>query len=327
MTTGYRLASHLRSAARQVYAWLQNRWVRWAIQVLVLAFCLFYLVLIREQIQALMQDIQPNYAALALSWLAVMIGVYLGVVSWTWTLAGLGQPVNWLAYGRAQLFANLAKYLPGYAWQFLGKAYLTSQAGVPGAVIGLGMLLEFASLVLVGMLIALVYAPLDLIAAWIGYRLSLESLQIFRVLLCLACLGGLLLAPPVILNRAVRRGLIQTWRAWPLWGMLGAVLMGWFCLCFSFWSLEWVFQPANPAHLPIFMFTMAASFLVGLVVIIVPNSLGIREGMMVLLLGPLLAWPLPVLIAAASRFVLVVSELLGALTVVFVDWVYAQKRQ
>ena len=50
-----------------------------------------------------------------------------------------------------------------------------------------------------------------------------------------------------------------------------------------------------------------------LAVLIVPGSIGVRESIMVMILGPVLGAPLAVIIAALARLVLTLSELVSAL--------------
>jgi uncharacterized membrane protein YbhN (UPF0104 family) len=69
------------------------------------------------------------------------------------------------------------------------------------------------------------------------------------------------------------------------------------------------FQPVSAYDIPLFVFTLVASFLIGLAVIVVPSGIGIREGVMVLILGAYMPEPLAVLLAALSRVVLFLSEL------------------
>jgi uncharacterized membrane protein YbhN (UPF0104 family) len=71
-------------------------------------------------------------------------------------------------------------------------------------------------------------------------------------------------------------------------------------------------QPLPFTQVGLFTFTLAVSFLVGLAVLIVPGSIGVRESIMVMILGPALGAPLAVIIAALARLVLTLSELVSA---------------
>ena len=299
-------------ATRAVLGALRNRWVRWSIQIIVLAFCLGYLISLSEQIKSLLADVEINYTALFISWIFATISLYLGIPSWAWTLACLGQPVNWPIYARAQLTSNLIKYLPGYAWQYLGKAYITSQAGISGQVIGIGLLLEFCLTVVVGLALGSLLLPAELLTPLVG--IPTPWIQALRGMTTAGCLLALGVGLPVILGGLARRGLIPAWRPWPLLGMITILVTGWLMLGLSFWSLEWVFQPAGD-HLRYFLFSLIASYLVGLAIIIIPNSIGVREGIMALLLGQIVSWPVAVLIATTSRLIYILSELFGFLTI------------
>jgi uncharacterized membrane protein YbhN (UPF0104 family) len=81
---------------------------------------------------------------------------------------------------------------------------------------------------------------------------------------------------------------------------------------YSFWLLGKSLITVTTDQLFIFVFTLAASFLIGLAIIIVPGSIGVRESVMVWLLGPVVGAPQAVIIAALARFTVTLSELFSA---------------
>jgi uncharacterized membrane protein YbhN (UPF0104 family) len=91
------------------------------------------------------------------------------------------------------------------------------------------------------------------------------------------------------------------------------MFVGWLLFGYSFWLLGNALFQVNIDQLFIFIFTLSASFLIGLAVVIMPGSIGIRESIMVWLLGPVVGAPQAVIIATVARVTVTLSELISAL--------------
>ncbi len=96
-------------------------------------------------------------------------------------------------------------------------------------------------------------------------------------------------------------------RAWRFFGL-------------SYWLLGASLTPLSYARIPLFVFTLSASLIISLLTIFVPGGIGVRESIMVFILGAqFLPAPVAVIIAALSRVVVILSELLSALLIVFIN--------
>jgi len=294
----------------QSWPWLHNRWLRIGVQALVVLFCLLYLAANLRSIRE--AQVTLNWGWVALSELCSIGSVLAGALGWWLMLGALGQPLAWGEAARIHVFANLAKYLPGYAWQLLGKAYLTRQAGVPGRAVAAAMILELAQLVLGGLWLGALAWPGTLVPGWLGTVSLTGWLWAARIGLLLI-LAGLPFAAAWLLKRQPK--LVPDVRLMP-WRMLAAglvIVLGWLLLSLSYWVLGAALRPLSLDQFGLFTFTLAASMLIGLAVLIVPGSIGVRESIMVMILGPALGAPLAVIVAVLSRLVWTLSELLSAL--------------
>jgi hypothetical protein len=290
--------------------WLGNRWLRLGAQALIVLFCLAYLAANLRSIQEARLELRLELVLLAG---VVTVGaVFLGALGWWLTLRALGQPVGWGQAARVHLYSTLAKYAPGYAWQLLGKAYLTRQLGAPAGVVAAGMGLELALLVLAGLWVAATALPENLAASWLGEAFWPGGLWAARAGLLLA-LVGLPFGAAWLARRNTRPAAALRIQPWLALAALGAIVAGWWAFGFSYWMLGAALRPLPWEQVGLFTFTLAVSFLVGLAVVIVPASIGVRESMMVLILGPALGAPLAVVLAGLARLVLTLSELLSAL--------------
>jgi uncharacterized membrane protein YbhN (UPF0104 family) len=243
-----------------------------------------------------------------------IIAVFLGALGWWLILLSLQQEINWQSAARVHLNSNLAKYLPGYAWQLVGKAYLTKQMGVSTGAIGIGMALELLLLVLTGIWVMVVFIPVEMIGNWIELEANLFSDILPWMIVVLSLL---LIGLPVTISWFIKknRKLSATLSVNPriLFAATLSILTGWILFGISFWCLGSSLMPFNFTDIKLFTFTLATSFLVGLAVLFVPGGIGIRESLMVFFLGPFMTGPIAVLVATISRIVLVLCELTSAL--------------
>jgi uncharacterized membrane protein YbhN (UPF0104 family) len=288
----------------------KNRRLRLGIQAAVILLCLVYLGLNLRNAGSQLGELRIQYGQLGLAWLLTTAAVFLGALGWWFTLRALDQPAGMLPSLRGHLLSNLAKYVPGYAWQLVGKAYLTRGMGLPGRAVGLAMALELSQLVLVGLALSAVLLPGELVQGWpVLARLGLGPLRA----LGLAAFAGLPLAAGLLLARrwGGKAG-VQLRPSMFIFATL-AMLAGWLLFGYAFWLIGAALQPLPVTDLPLFIFTLTASFLLGLAILIVPGSIGVRESIMVFLLSAVhLPAALAVVIAALSRVIVTLSELAGA---------------
>jgi hypothetical protein len=274
------------------------------------ALCLYYLG--RRLVEGL-QDVPlrslhaepwPIVASVALTVLCVGLGGW----GWQLVLAALGFPLALERCLAIQTTSNLAKYVPGYAWQLLGKGYLTRREGVPTGVTAYAVLLEMAALLLTGVAVALTAMPSA--ASLPGIGTLAPGLRAVLACAAWACVA----LWPLALARLGRWRSCPRWiaslvRPGMLWGALGVLVLSWLLFGVAFGCLVRAFQPLTPADWRLSLYSLTASFLVSLVTLFVPAGLGVRESVMAATLGARLPGGLPVVVALLSRLALTVSEL------------------
>lgn len=294
----------------------KNRWLNLGIQTLVVTLCFIYLAVNLRNIQDAKLDLQIDLIVQAGG--ITIAAVFLGSIGWWLTLRALGQSVGKTDAIRAHIYANLAKYVPGYAWQLFGKAYLTRSSGVPVKIIAVGMTLELVQLVLGGLFVASIALPTALVQNYLGEYFWLGWLWIARLFILFV-----LIVMPFVASRLSykKRGWAEEVRIDP-WLLLAAtlsMLLSWCIFGLSYWMLGAAVKPLTFELVGIFTFTLVTSFLLGLAVVIVPASIGVRESIMVVLLESVVGSPVAVIIAGLSRLVLTISELLSALIIWLVN--------
>jgi hypothetical protein len=96
------------------------------------------------------------------------------------------------------------------------------------------------------------------------------------------------------------------------WTAVLVILVGWVAFGLSFWLLGAALIPIGGELLPIFIFTLAGSFLISLAILFIPGGIGVRESAMVFLLGATIGQTPAVILAALSRLVWLLCELVAA---------------
>jgi hypothetical protein len=313
---GWQLALSRASGAVNAFSSLlaRHRWLRLGLQLAVLLACLAYLALNLRDAGDLLARLRPDWLLLLAAWILTTAAVYLGALAWWFTLLALGLQAGLLASLRVHLQSNLVKYLPGYAWQLVGKAYLSRRMGLPVGQVGLALAIELAQLAASGALLAAWLFPQSLLSRWIATPRLVEQLSQLRWI-APVLLAALVLIVPLGLEALRRRGYRALAGLRPGWyvASLSAVVAGWMLFGLAFWCLGAALVPLSTSSLGLFIFTLASSVLLGLAVLFVPGGLGVRESIMVYVLSVAGLTPaMAVVTAALSRLSVLLAELAGA---------------
>ncbi len=262
---------------------------------------------------------------------AVWLAGYTQLVQlWGASLAWWGsRPLRWRAALRVFCVSNLARYIPGAVWQFAGLAALAAAEGASPAAASVGVLLEQVVLLGTGFALVLSVAP-SFLARW-TYGLGLGAELGIAALLIAALVVGL----PHLLPRA---------RAWaegvikrPL--PLPSIPHGPFAIYVIRGALSWVIYGVafwlfaralmGPAAPGVWLSATAyvASYLVGLLAIIAPGGIVVREGALVLCLTSTIGAQPAIILAVTSRLWLIALEVFAALAVLAADAVRHRRRR
>jgi hypothetical protein len=291
--------------------WLRIRPVRIIIQVLILSFSIFYLIRSYQTVDLSKLELTIYSINLVWSLVITITALFLGGLGWWFSLRTVDQTIKLSEAMRIHSVSNLAKYLPGYAWQLLSKGYLTKKIGVPTKMIGIAMTLELTQIIIGGLWVIILFFPDEIYQSIQFIRESAFFFRILRyVLLAIITLFPILL--PWIIKKVDPRRATVSMNSYQLILASGSILAGWLLFGIAFWMIGDAISPVPYQSIPIFIFSLAVSFLIGFLIIIIPASIGVRESLMVFLLGNLLTAPVAVIVAAMSRLILTISELFFA---------------
>ena len=310
-------------------------WVRAAVGVLILAAVVWAAA---RNWSAVSGDLARLGAApLLLALLLGVVGPALAMLGWRVLLADLGSPLALAPAAGVFFVGQLGKYLPGSVWTVLAQAEMGARLAVPrrrSAVVGL---LAIGLSVLSGLVVGLASAPLLLGSRSVG-TLGWAALAV--PLLVLACWPRLLNAVIGRCLRIARRDPLEH----DLSGRAVLATMGWFVGSWLVFGLQTLVLAssvgsgaggagpggagaggAGPGGAGLLALATVSGYALagtlGMLAVVSPAGLGVREGLLALLLGPVLGPTAALAVVLLSRFCITVGDVVVAAA----GWTYARR--
>lgn len=234
--------------------------------------------------------------------LACLVGTAVTGVTWTVILSGYGHRPGPLQTLPIFFVGQLGKYIPGNVWSFAAQAQMASESGVPPrTTVATGLLfllINVCSAVIVGCVGALAGAITGLVQA--------------PMLLLLAVVAALCLTPFLLRAAAVALTGERSWSAG--WRYSVAVWLLMLLTWLAYGAAVVTLLPPGAADRALLTATsaFAVAYVLGVVVVIAPAGLGIREVVMTALLAPAVG------VGAAGA-----AALLSRVLLTFVDFLLA----
>lgn len=269
------------------------------------------LVYLGVQLWGLWSDSEVSFGEAEVSVLGIAsVASVVAVVSygcvWPVILRRIGGPVP---DGALVIFlqSQLGKYVPGSVWHFAGRVGLARARGVPvrQSLASLGV--EVAASALAAALVGTLVLPHSLGAAvavgLAGMIFAAAALPFTR-----RFIRRLANHMPIDgFTAAVRTVPRATILYVPVWALFGLAL----------WLTARALFPVPVGDLAYFTGAFALGWLAGMAVVVAPSGIGVREAVLVALLGPRIGHAEALVVAAASRILLTSADLgSGALALV-----------
>ena len=253
--------------------------------------------------------------------LLALLSPPLTMLGWRVLLADLGTDLHLAPAAGVFFVGQLGKYLPGSIWSVVAQAEMGARLGVPRRRSGVVGLVAMAMSLITAAVLGLPAVPLLLSDDRTSGSLALGGIAVVLVVLCLW---------PPVLNRGIAL-LLRLLRREPIEHELTGRAISWTAVLFL---LAWVFtglsvwvlarelategSPGDVLLVGVAGFALAAA--IGMVSFLVPAGVGVREGLLVLVLVGVMSVPAATAVVVLARFLTVVADVLWSLT----GWLWAR---
>jgi uncharacterized membrane protein YbhN (UPF0104 family) len=264
--------------------------VRLVSQVLLLAGILFVFLRFRSLWHGNTVHLgDVNWLSLTGAFFVTSAGVLATGFIWLAILRRLGAHTR--QWWTAIFFqSQLAKYIPGTLWQYAGRLALASARGLPTRVVARSLPIELAASIAGAGI-----ASLLLLGIWgIPVAVALAA--------CSAMIARRSQSGTTKLSRDISAAAL----AMPLYAIV------WLTMGAAFWLTASGIFSVPLGQLPYYLGAFAAAWIVGVVAIYAPGGLGVREGVLIGLLHSRLGSADALVVAAASRVLLTLIDVLLA---------------
>jgi glycosyltransferase 2 family protein len=238
---------------------------------------------------------------------SVLIAMFAAMQVWRVLLAALGSPLPIRIGARIMFVGQLGKYLPGSVWPVLAQMELGNAHRVPRRNSASASVLTMLVTILSGLLTALVTLPF--VAGLTSYRWAFLAAPAL-----LACLY------PKVLNfvlgrlfRLIRRPpLEQPLTARAIATSLAWSFVAWVCYGLQIWLLATRLGAPRGSAVLLALGGFAFAWCVGFLAVFAPAGAGVREVLLVAVLGPVIGVGAGTAVALISRALTTIGDLLAA---------------
>lgn len=282
-----------------------RRWIQRAFAVAVLVGLCVVLVNQWPRVRPHLDDLSAPALVGALA--SLVVAQVLSLFAWRTIVTDLGSPLPLGSAARIYFVGQVGKYVPGSVWPVVAQMEMGRDAGVPRS----RMAVSFVVTLLVSVVVGL----------GIGLPTLVSSGQSWVPALVAIALGLLVFLRPTLVNQVVDRGL-RVVRRPPLEHQLsrsallrcaGLYLLAWTAFGLHLWCLA-VDVGAEPlTALPVAIAAFAVAANLGTLFVIAPAGAGVREVLVVVGLGPVLATGPATAVALVSRLLVTLADVGAAL--------------
>jgi hypothetical protein len=259
-----------------------------------------------------------SWGPLLLASVLTILTYALLIRAWVSSLAWWQQQLRYPIALYIWFTTNLARFVPGAVWQFVGLAAMVGEHGVsPVAAMG-AVLLQQLLFLGAGLALSLILAP-QFLGAW-GQGIP----EVASTTAAIVLLGGIILGFPWLsprLGRFLGRMLGRDVPApHPQHGMLvrymGTLLVSWVNYGIAFWLFGQALMRETHPGLLLAVGAFTTSYVAGLLAVFAPGGLVVREAALVAALSPAIGAPRALVLALGSRIWLLAIEILTAGSVI-----------
>ena len=249
-----------------------------------------------------------NLPLLFISSILVVLHFSIAVFGWQLILRELDVKLSFPKCFRIWFYSMMGKYLPGKVWAIVGRAYFAEKEGITKKQTITSMFIEVA----LG----------TISAAIVSFASSLfwNNTQFFKKILPLALIipCGIVLLHPFWLNKTLvpiikrikKQEVKFAYKYGNILGFLVLFIISWCVYGIGFYLFACSLQSIGINELPFFIGILPISVIAGLLSLLTPGGLGVREGVLVFLLQFHVPVQFATLLAILTRIWVSIIELI-----------------
>jgi hypothetical protein len=288
------------------------RWRLWATIVLItILFGFLFYEMGKTWKQIPFERLHFDPLNLALSYGLLLVSAVCGIEGWRLILETSGERVTLRQACRLIGRTILAKYIPGRFWYFVGRIYLSKGEAFSQQRVAVATAMETLLLFMsAGLMLLFIELPL----------LLNHFIHIFVGLIVWIIIGFLLLHPKIVqslLNitmRMLKKDPVHVaGRYRDYLRIVFIYIAGWVTQGLGFFFLCRMILPIPWHHIWTVVGAYTLSWVIGFLAFFVPGGLGVREGVLTMSLGSILANPISILLSLVSRLWITLYEFVFAI--------------
>ena len=279
-----------------------------------------------SQLQPHLSEIDLRY--LLAGQLCTLVSSMLGAFLWVSMQKSFQFGFDWRQGLAIHYLSNATKYIPGYGWQYLSKAYLCRSGSHSTRTTSTAILTEFVLLISGGVVLATFTASaygarwtFDWpVPAWLWF--SGGVLTCLGTIIWVLFIDQWLLGPKGGLEDCAIEGdndrgnrVLSVDRSWLFYGWLIG-LCGWFFYGLAIWLFARSLYPVSFMVLPQSLFALVGAGIISVIVVFVPGGFGVREATLALLLTGATPLAVGAVVAVLARVAIIICELIGAMSAI-----------
>ena len=276
--------------------------------VIVIIFAFLIRNLVSNWSKIPFESLQANVLLILLSFFALLLNFLCYGKSWQEVMRALGAPITFAQSIWMIATTQIGKYVPGKVWYMVGRVYVGRQARLDGKKLALSMVLEACLLHVTGGIIFL-------ISTLISGNYNIGWVIISIILISVA----VIILHPKILGRVanfflriLKKPQIESTLTYPQIIQISVYFFGlWISQVIGFYLLVTAIYPIPFYYVLHLSAAYTLAWISGSVAVFAPGGLGVREGVMTLMLSPILPMPLAIAISFITRVWISIFEIVA----------------
>lgn len=252
------------------------------------------------------ENLHFNTLFIVISFLALTVHFMSYSKSWQEVMKSLGSDITFAQSTWMIATTQIAKYLPGRVWYMVGRVYVGKNEKLKGEDLALSMVLETCLLIVTSSVIFLICTVLA--GNYKGANIIIAAVLV--VIAIVVIHPKILTWITNIILRVLKRPKIELTVTYVqilrisiyFFGLWIAQIIGFYFLVNSIFQL-----PISNIFLLASAHTL--SWIIGFVVLFAPSGLGVREGVLTLMLSTVMPTPLAIAISFISRVWITIFEI------------------